>query len=623
MVLGGRREAAPRRAYEAKVSPAAAAAAADVDADDHAHDQELSPGSTSDLGGGGGRNWTAGRSVSTLDIPADEGGARELVGSDGAGGARLQHVSAVAQRVYGFPRRAGALASGARAAVHAKRSSTAAVSTTQQAKDAGASIWKGVATGNLAMVREHVEDAASRGPTGATPAHVLLLLHKGAHREILELLLEAAPELLNATVTGNMYEGETLMHVCAVNRDVETLSWLLSRPGCDVASPRATGSFFSPSGSLYLGETVLAFAVCRNDRRMVAVLLERGGADVNAADGHGNTALHMAVIHGRRTMYDFLVDRYKADPGRRNKMGLTPYLLSVQLGSVRMFSHITQRNKEVNWRFGPVTSYLFDLTELDNARTPERSKAPSEVSGLELAVQGGHIGILSEVVFQRILEGKWRTFARRFLLVWFLFDVFAIVAFGVSASLRSDPSCCLDGTALCDSCGPELRASNAAVLAASGTSLLVACAATVSHHLPSGRGRLPSGGLPLLWALLGVPAALSLACLPMRLASSSHEVDLYAAAAMAWVARLFFFLSLTRRAGHYVVMVRRMVAGDIFKFAMLFCSVLLAFSLAFRLEMMGAHPAATAAGAGAAEDGCSFGDVPDAALCLNPPGVYN
>ncbi|XP_007441065.1 transient receptor potential cation channel subfamily V member 6-like, partial [Python bivittatus] len=230
---------------------------------------------------------------------------------------------------------------------------------------------------NIQALRKLIQDGScdiyQRGATGETALHVATLYDC---TEAADFLLEVAPELINEKITSALYEGETALHIAAVNQNVHLVKCLLKK-GAHISIPRATGHFFrrNSSNPFYFGEHVLSFAACMGNEEIVRLLIENG-ADIRAQDSLGNTVLHILVLQPNRTfacqMYNLILSYDKQEGNLEpldlipNNEGLTPFKLAGVEGNIVMFQHLLQKRKQIMWSLGPITTILYDLTEIDS-----------------------------------------------------------------------------------------------------------------------------------------------------------------------------------------------------------------------------------------------------------------
>ncbi|XP_027537316.1 transient receptor potential cation channel subfamily V member 6-like isoform X2 [Neopelma chrysocephalum] len=230
---------------------------------------------------------------------------------------------------------------------------------------------------DLAAIRKLLTDGTcdiyQRGAVGETALHVAALYD---NLEVAVALMEAAPELVNERMTSELYEGQTALHIAAANQNITLVKALLKR-GADAGTAQATGHFFRRSSQslFYFGEHVLSFAACVGNEEIVQLLIENG-ADIRAQDSLGNTVLHILVLQPNKTfachMYSLILsyDRNKEGPGSLelipNNEGLTPFKLAGVEGNTVMFQYLMQKRKQNLWSFGPLTTVLYDITEIDS-----------------------------------------------------------------------------------------------------------------------------------------------------------------------------------------------------------------------------------------------------------------
>ncbi|XP_027755573.1 transient receptor potential cation channel subfamily V member 6-like isoform X2 [Empidonax traillii] len=230
---------------------------------------------------------------------------------------------------------------------------------------------------DLAAIRKLLTDGTcdvyQRGAVGETALHVAALYD---NLEAAVALMEAAPELVNERMTSELYEGQTALHIAAANQNITLVKALLKR-GADAGTAQATGHFFRRSSQslFYFGEHVLSFAACVGNEEIVQLLIENG-ADIRAQDSLGNTVLHILVLQPNKTfachMYSLILsyDRNKDGPGSLemipNNEGLTPFKLAGVEGNTVMFQYLMQKRKQNLWSFGPLTTVLYDITEIDS-----------------------------------------------------------------------------------------------------------------------------------------------------------------------------------------------------------------------------------------------------------------
>ncbi|KAH0628528.1 hypothetical protein JD844_009839 [Phrynosoma platyrhinos] len=185
------------------------------------------------------------------------------------------------------------------------------------------------------MLASHSCDLHERGAVGETALHVAAMYNS---LEAAQLLLETAPDLVNETMTSELYTGETALHIAVVNKNVNLVKVLLEK-GADINGPRATGYVFRPRSDnlIYFGEHILSFAACAGSEEIVKLLIEHG-ANIRVQDSLGNSVLHILVLQPNKAsacqMYNLFLGYDKRDKEHRdldsitNNEGLTPFKLS-------------------------------------------------------------------------------------------------------------------------------------------------------------------------------------------------------------------------------------------------------------------------------------------------------
>ncbi|XP_078426915.1 transient receptor potential cation channel subfamily V member 6-like isoform X2 [Cetorhinus maximus] len=178
------------------------------------------------------------------------------------------------------------------------------------------------------------------GTMGETALHVAAMYN--ANKAAIALL-DVAPELMNISITGELYAGETVLHIAVANGNVSLVKELISRKA-DVVAPRATGTFFR-----------------KNSRSIIY---------------HGNTVLHVLVLQPKSPlipqMYDLILSYDKAENETAvdmivNSNRLTPIKLAAVEGNLQMFQHLLKRKEhDVQQSYGPVSSTYYSLSEIDS-----------------------------------------------------------------------------------------------------------------------------------------------------------------------------------------------------------------------------------------------------------------
>uniref|UniRef100_A0A3B1KLK9 Transient receptor potential cation channel, subfamily V, member 6 n=2 Tax=Astyanax mexicanus TaxID=7994 RepID=A0A3B1KLK9_ASTMX len=266
-----------------------------------------------------------------------------------------------------------------------------------------------------------------RGALGETALHVAVM-HDSYEAAV--ALMEGAPELINEPMTGELYEGLTALHIAVINQNSNLVQELIER-GADVSTPRATGMYFRKrrGGLFYYGEHILAFASCIGNTPIISMLIS-AGANIRAQDSLGNTILHILVMQPNKIIscqiFDLLLTNdEKTDPTIPldkipNYRGLTPFKLAAKKGNVVAFQHMVNSRRIVQWNLGCLTSYLYDLTEIDS-RTDDMSVLELIVCSQKREARS----ILQVTPVQELITLKWNLYGKYYfrllLLVYLLY----------------------------------------------------------------------------------------------------------------------------------------------------------------------------------------------------------
>ncbi|XP_078081430.1 transient receptor potential cation channel subfamily V member 6 [Mustelus asterias] len=268
------------------------------------------------------------------------------------------------------------------------------------------------------------------GTMGETAFHVAAMYNAN---KAAVTLLDVAPELINMSITGELYAGETALHIAVANENVSLVKELINRRA-DVVAPRATGTFFrkSSGGVIYYGEHILSFAACVGNEEIVRILIENG-ADIRAQDHLGNTVLHVLVLQPKSPhipqMYDLILSYDKPENEIAvdmivNGNRLTPIKLAAVEGNIQMFQHLLQRKERlVQQPYGPVSSTYYNLSDIDSW--------DDDCSVLQLVVSSTSkeaLKILRLSPVKDLLHLKWNNYGMYyFRLLAFLYLVYITI----------------------------------------------------------------------------------------------------------------------------------------------------------------------------------------------------
>ncbi|XP_029014399.1 transient receptor potential cation channel subfamily V member 6-like isoform X2 [Betta splendens] len=284
-----------------------------------------------------------------------------------------------------------------------------------------------------------------RGAFGETSLHVAVM---NDNLEAAVALMDAAPELVDEPMTSELFQGLTPLHIAVINQNLSLVQHLIDR-GADVNMPRATGLYFQKrkGGLFFYGEHILSFAACTGNKDIVSLLID-AGASTRVQDHKGNTLLHVLVLQPNQETACRIMDLIMACDAELdqsvplvmvpNVRGLTPFKLAAKKGNVAVFQHLVNRRRVFQCSLGPVTSNLYDLTEID-------SWADNK-SVLEVVVCSRHREarrILEVTPVKQLISLKWNLYGKhyfRMLLFVYLLYISIFTACCVLRPLKDIPA---------------------------------------------------------------------------------------------------------------------------------------------------------------------------------------
>ncbi|GFS23202.1 transient receptor potential cation channel subfamily V member 6, partial [Elysia marginata] len=418
---------------------------------------------------------------------------------------------------------------------------------------------------------------------------------------------------------------ESALHLAIVVGDLESVQ-LLVKAGANV-NQRASGRFFLPEdqkkgvtdrtdydGYAYYGEYPLAFAACFGNTDMYDFLLEYG-ADPNLQDSFGNTVLHMVVISNQSDMYRYAVRHHKrpANTSIQNKQKLTPLTLACKLGRHAIFkemldldsinSHHFLVNFQEFWRFSTTMCSAHPLRTLDSIGPDGSTNWNSALMIIVNGDKDDHLEMLEGGVIRQLLGEKWKTFAQSRFIVRLILAFIHLTLFSIAIYTRPSGGKLLGYNGITDVVRYTCEAA-----------VCFSCLVTVVYEVLeiSKQGIMsfikncthaPAQTVHLISCLL------ILACVPFRVFGFDRVEDilLILAAPCAWFFLLFFARG-QQRFGPFVTMIYKMIAGDLFRFGIIYFIFLIGFTQGFYFLFKDVTPTG--------DDVANFSTLPETILNL-------
>ncbi|KAL3870294.1 hypothetical protein ACJMK2_038370 [Sinanodonta woodiana] len=303
-------------------------------------------------------------------------------------------------------------------------------------------------------------------------------------------------------------------------------------------------------------------------------------------------------------MFDLLLS-LGADLNIKNRQGLTPLTLAAKLARKDMYEHILEKIRQVYWIYGNVTSAGYPLQDID---TITATGEIHENSALNLIVYGDHDSHLSMMdgLVVNLLQEKWKTFARyrfyRRFIIFIIYFVIFVTAFvlrpgqdecpvtkevntsnGLSENVTEVDRCYL--MKVCQQEDIARFVLEGFILFGASTYLFLAMK-EIYHQ-----------GFKIFFTTLkGAPgkATFLLSCvfvvmmLPGRAACAYVYEDVVGVLAILTTAPYFlFFCRGFRIIGPFVVMIYKMIKGDLLRFCIIYLVFIIGFSQAFYIAFIG------------------------------------
>ncbi|XP_059568020.1 transient receptor potential cation channel subfamily V member 5 isoform X2 [Myotis daubentonii] len=405
-------------------------------------------------------------------------------------------------------------------------------------------------------------DLRQRGALGETALHIAALYD---NLEAAMVLMEAAPELVYESTPCEPFVGQTALHMAIMNQNVNLVRALLAHGAC--VSARATGTAFrlSPHNHIYFGNTVLHILVFQPNKTFACQMYNL----LLSYDGHGGHLQSLDLIP--------------------NHQGLTPFKLAGVEGNTVMFQHLMQKRKHIQWTYGPLTSTLYDLTEIDSWG--------EKVSFLELVVSSKKREarqILEQTPVKQLVSFKWRKYGRPYFCILGALYVLYMSCFTMCCVNRPLKNCSSNRTDSRDITLREQKLLQEAYVTEQDKIRLVGELVTVVGALIMLILEIPDifrVGVSRYFGqtVLGGPfhviiitsASLVLVTMVMRLSNTRGEVvPMSLGLVLGWCSVIYFARGF-QMLGPFSIMIQKMIFGDLLRFCWLMVVVILGFASAF------------------------------------------
>ncbi|CAH2005039.1 unnamed protein product [Acanthoscelides obtectus] len=290
-----------------------------------------------------------------------------------------------------------------------------------------------------------------RGSLGETLLHVLIICDTKIHTKLARTLIRCFPKLSVDVVEGEEYLGASALHLAIAYSNNELVQDLVEA-GANV-NQRAIGSFFLPrdqqrpkpakhteyEGLAYLGEYPLAWAACCANESVYNLLLDNN-ANPDYQDSFGNMILHMVVVCDKLDMFGYALRHPKlpASNGIVNEEGLTPLTLACKLGRAEVFKEMLELSAKEFWRYSNITCSAYTLNALDTLLPNGKTNWNSALFIILNGTKEEHLDMLDGGIIQRLLEEKWKSFARNQFLKRLLILVVHLICMSLALYLRPD-----------------------------------------------------------------------------------------------------------------------------------------------------------------------------------------
>ncbi|XP_076746173.1 transient receptor potential cation channel subfamily V member 6 isoform X2 [Maylandia zebra] len=408
-----------------------------------------------------------------------------------------------------------------------------------------------------------------RGSLGETALHVAVM---NDNLDAAVALMDGAPDLINEPMTSELFQGITPLHIAVVNQNIDLVRHLISRGG-DVSTPRVTGLYFRKriGGLMYCGNTVLHILVLQPNKNIACQVIDL----IMARDAELDQQVPLDMVP--------------------NSRGLTPFKLAAKEGNTVIFQHLVNKRRVVQWSLGPLTSHLYDLSEID-------SWADS-MSVLEVIVasqQKEARKILEVTPVRQLVSLKWNLYGKhyfRFLLFLYLLYIGTFTMCCMFRPLKNAPENYTTSDAdktvwvqktLKESYtthGDNVRLAGE-IISVIGAFVILVLEIPDILRVGAKRyfGQTALGG-PFHVILISYACLVVLLCV-FRACEVQREAEVMAVCLVLGWCNVMFFARGFEMLGPYVITIQKIIFGDLTKFMWLISIVLFAFSTSLWIVYM-------------------------------------
>lgn len=397
--------------------------------------------------------------------------------------------------------------------------------------------------------------------------------------------------------------GETPLHIAIMYDDYDTIEYLIECRGIDInqrsIGVKFPGSFKTKDTSkaiessnygplAYYGEYPLCFAACFASKDIYDYLIEKG-ADPNLKDSNGNTLLHVLVMNDKMEMFLYACNhpKLKAKVNTKNSQGITPFNLAAKLGRMDLFTKIIELNVKPFWYYNNVACLAYPLEGIDTIET-NTGKIDNEAS-LPYIIHGDteeHLDMLNITLIENLLNDKWDTYVKKKFYQRLTISLLHLIFLSIAVYTRAGDSPTVAKYPTTDGNTIARYIFECLVVVFSLYSIFTQIQEIYKQGFKEYIKSLFSEPGLVMYQLFNF---FILMCIPFRFATLAdanitarhvEETFLCLGIPLGWL-HLLFYLKVFKITGPFVVMIYKMVIGDIAEFSTIYSGFLFGFTLGF------------------------------------------